>query len=40
MIYYLGLDLGSTWSKGIIIDENANIIATALKKTGYSFIET
>ncbi len=40
MKYYLGLDLGSTWSKGIVIDENINIVATALKKTGYSFIET
>ncbi len=40
MKYCIGLDLGSTWSKGIIIDENGDIIATALEKTGYSFIET
>ncbi len=39
-MYYLGLDLGSTWCKGVIIDKNKNVLATSLEKTGYSFIET
>ncbi len=39
-MYYLGLDLGSTWCKGVIINNKKEVIATSLEKTGYSFIET
>ena len=38
--FIIGLDLGSTWCKGVIIDNKKNVIATSLEKTGYSFIET
>jgi len=40
MKYVMGLDLGSTWSKGVIINEKKEIIAKALEKTGFSFKET
>ena len=40
MSYVLGLDLGSTWCKGVILDENKNLITKALEKTGFSFQET
>ncbi len=40
MDYYMGLDLGSTWSKGVIIDSNKKLLAKAVEKTGYSFQET
>ncbi len=34
MIYAAGIDVGSTQTKGIILDENRNIVARALTMTG------
>ncbi len=39
MEYYMGLDLGSSMSKGVIIDSQSKVIAKHLVKTGYSFSE-
>ena len=34
MMYTLGLDIGSTYTKGIIIDDNDNIVARCMKASG------
>ncbi len=39
MSYYMGLDLGSSMSKGIIINDNNSIVSKYMVKTGYSFSE-
>ncbi len=36
---YLGLDLGSAWSKGVVVDPSGDAIARALRRTGMSFEE-
>ncbi|MFH1869298.1 MAG: acyl-CoA dehydratase activase [Pseudomonadota bacterium] len=34
MNYTIGLDIGSTYTKGIILDEERNIVARSMQKTG------
>lgn len=36
-MYKLGLDLGSSYTKGVIVDENYNIVDYHLVKTGFDF---
>ncbi len=37
--WYLGLDLGSSWSKAVLLDENGAVAAKALRRTGIRFEE-
>ena len=34
---FLGLDLGSSWSKAILLDGSGQVVARALQRTGISF---
>ncbi len=38
--YSIGIDIGSTSAKTVVVDENKNIIFTNLQPTGWSSIET
>jgi len=37
--WYLGLDLGSSWSKAVLLDEEGSVAARALRRTGIRFEE-
>ena len=39
MTYAAGVDIGSTQSKAVIIDEEGNIVATSLDDTGANVIQ-
>jgi len=36
-MYKIGIDLGSSYTKGVLVDENQNIIDSFLTKTGFDF---
>ena len=36
-MYRLGIDLGSSYTKGVVVDENNRMVATHCVKSGYSF---
>ncbi|MEW6455613.1 MAG: acyl-CoA dehydratase activase [Acidobacteriota bacterium] len=36
-MYFSGIDLGSSYSKAVIIDENKKIVSDCIRKTGLSF---
>jgi (R)-2-hydroxyacyl-CoA dehydratese activating ATPase len=36
-MYHVGIDLGSSYTKGVLVDENHNIIDSFLTKTGFDF---
>lgn len=36
-MYRLGIDLGSSYTKGVLVDENNNIVGHHLVKTGFDF---
>lgn len=38
-MYRVGIDLGSSYTKGVIVDENNNILDYHLVKTGFDFIK-
>ncbi|MBR0130152.1 MAG: CoA activase, partial [Firmicutes bacterium] len=38
--YSIGIDIGSTSAKTVVVDENKNIVFTNLQPTGWSSIET
>jgi predicted CoA-substrate-specific enzyme activase len=37
MTLYCGIDIGSTWVKGVALDDNGEVAATAIGRTGMSF---
>lgn len=37
--FFLGLDLGSSWSKGVLVDDGGTVVARAIKRTGLRFEE-
>lgn len=37
--FYLGLDLGSSWSKAVLLDASGEVAARAIKRTGIRFEE-
>jgi len=37
--YYAGVDIGSTWTKVVLLDEEGNVAARALRRSGLSFEE-
>ncbi len=37
--WFLGLDLGSSWSKAVLLDERGGVAAKALRRTGIRFEE-
>lgn len=37
--FFLGLDLGSSWSKAVLIDGDGEAVARAIRRTGISFEE-
>lgn len=37
--FFLGLDLGSSWSKAVLLDVSGEVVARALHRTGISFEE-
>ena len=39
MIYTAGLDLGSTYTKVVVLDQNDHIVARVLKPTGFKFAD-
>jgi predicted CoA-substrate-specific enzyme activase len=39
MVYTLGLDVGASYSKGLLIDENNDIVARHVEPTGYKLLE-
>ncbi|MEE1568218.1 MAG: acyl-CoA dehydratase activase, partial [Arenicellales bacterium] len=39
MAYAAGVDVGSTQSKAAIVDENGNLVATALDETGANVVQ-
>ena len=39
MMYKLGLDLGSSYTKGVLVDENNSMLAVHCVKSGYNFTQ-
>ncbi len=37
MALYCGIDIGSTWVKGVALDEEGEVVSTAIGRTGMSF---
>ncbi len=37
-MYRVGIDLGSSYTKGVLVDKNNNIVDTHLVKTGFDFV--
>ena len=39
MIYTCGIDVGSTYTKAVIVDENGSICGQAMSSTGFKLVE-